>query len=58
MKNEYVNNLYSETGYELANKSEEPFMRFLHKTIHVEAKILVVFLAAFMITVIVSIGGQ
>ncbi len=49
MNNENNKDFHGEPGHELANKSDDPFMGFLHKIIRVAVKIL----AVLMVSVIV-----
>ncbi|MCP3672679.1 MAG: phosphate-starvation-inducible PsiE family protein [Gammaproteobacteria bacterium] len=41
--------LFDELGHGLATKSEDPFMGFLHKIIHVAVKVLAVLMVAVMV---------
>jgi len=47
MKNE--KDLFSEPGHELADKSEDPFMGFLHKIIRIAVKVLAVLMVAVIV---------
>ena len=49
MNNENNKDIHGEPGHELANKSDDPFMGFLHKIIRIAVKIL----AVLMVVVIV-----
>jgi len=49
MKNEDEKDFFVESGHELADKVEDPFIEFLHKIIRVAVKML----AALMVLVIV-----
>jgi len=49
MNNESEKDLYSEPGHELANKSEDAFMGFLHKIIRVAVKVLAVLMVAVIV---------
>ena len=49
MKNEDEKDFFVESGHELADKVEDPFIEFLHKIIRVAVKVL----AALMVVVIV-----
>jgi len=49
LKNENDNGHYSEPGHELVNKSEDPFMGFLHKIIRIAVKVLAILMVAVIV---------
>ena len=49
MNNENEKDLVGELGHELADKSEDPFMGFLHKIIRVAVKVLAVLMVAVIV---------
>jgi len=49
MDNEKENDVFVEPGHELADKSDDPFIGFLHKIIRVAVKILAVLMVAVIV---------
>jgi len=49
MDNENKKNVFGEPGHELADKSDDPFIGFLHKIIRVAVKVLAVLMVAVIV---------